>query len=72
MDCMACYHSNTVLISVTNSYSIYVFFKHACHTPLVAEGEWEGSRWYISIHVLQKVLNTSASNNVWRWTHKSW
>ena len=39
MDCMACYHSNTVLISVVNSYSIYVFFKHACHTPLAAEGK---------------------------------
>ena len=64
MDCMACYHSNTVLISVTNSYSIYAFFKHACHTALVAKEEWEGSRSYISIHVLQKVLNTSASNNV--------
>ena len=59
-------------LSVNNSNSTLVFFKHACHANPGADKKWAGSSSYISMHLSLKFSNTSASNAVSDWTYKSW
>ena len=54
---------NNISISVNNS--IFVIFKHAFHANPGADKTWAGSSTYISIHLLRKLLNKSASNNMY-------
>ena len=57
-------------LSVNNSNSTLVFFKHACHANPGADKKWAGSSSYISMHLSLKFSNTSASNNVSDWTYR--
>ena len=63
---------NKISISVNNYNSSSVFFKHFCYANRGADKKWSRSSSYISIHLLQKLSNTSAIDNVSFWTYKSW
>ena len=49
-----------------------VFFKAVYHANPGAERKRAGSCLYFLRHIFPKLLNTSASNNVWLWTYKLW
>ena len=51
-------------MSVNNSNSTLVFFRHACHANPGAHTKYAGSSWYMLSHTFLKFSNTSASNNV--------
>ena len=63
---------SNISILVNNSNFISVFFKQACHAKPSADKKWARSSSYISIHLLLKFSNPSASNNILLWTNKSW
>ena len=63
---------NNKSISVNNSNSTSIYFKHAFHADPGAYKKRAGSSWYIKIHLLRKPSNKSASSNVSLWTYKSW
>ena len=54
----------TASLSVINSNSILVFFKHAFHANPGALKKRAGSSSYLSMHLSLKFSNTSASNDV--------
>ena len=51
-------------MSVNISNFTLVFFKAACYANLGVERNLAGSNSYISKDIFQKVLSTSANNNV--------
>ena len=61
-----------ISLSVNKTNFILVSFKRASHINPGADKKWVGSSSYISIHLFLKPSNTSASNNVSLWTHRSW
>ena len=63
---------NNILIFINNSNFSPVFFKQACQNNPGANKKWTGSSLHISIHFFLKFSNTIASNNVSRWSYKSW
>ena len=54
---------NNISISVNNSNSIPVLFKHAYHANPESDKKWAGSSSYVLIDSFQKPLDTSGSNN---------
>ena len=59
-----------ISVSVNNSNSTSAFFKHAYHANPGPERKWAESSSYISIHLLRKLSDTSASNNVSLWMNR--
>ena len=45
---------SSMSLSVNNSNSNWVFFKHACHANPGADKKWAGSSSYISMHLSLK------------------
>ena len=55
---------NSISLSVNNSNSTFVFFKHAYHANPGADKKGAGSSPYSLRHIFLKFSNTSASKNV--------
>ena len=65
MYCMTYFSTiNNKSVSVNNSNSTSIYFKHAFHANPGADKKRAGSSWYIKIHLLRKPSNASASSNV--------
>ena len=61
----------SISLSVNNSNSTSVFFRHACHANPGADRKCAGSSRYISMHLSLKFSYTSASSIASLWTYKS-
>ena len=56
--------TDSISLSVNNSYFTSVLFKAACHANLGAERNIAGSNWWIFKQIFLKFSKTSAKSNV--------
>ena len=63
---------NIISTSVSSSNFTSDFFRNVCHANPGADKSYAASSSYISMNLLQKFWNTSASNNVSLCMYRSW